>query len=173
MSLEPKSKIIWDLPTRATHWLVALVVICNLFVIEEGDPPHKWLGYLAVLAIAFRFFWGFNGGSASRWKSFDIHPKSIFNFIKNNFHEKQETEGHNPLAAIAYVSIWLIIVGLGVTGWMMGLDAYFGEEWLEEIHEQLANILKLLLIIHLLGVFTDAFRFKRKTWLRMITGKKL
>jgi len=61
---------------------------------------------------------------------------------------------------------------LGVTGFMMGLDAYWGEEWLEDLHENLSTALMVLVVLHLLGIAFDSWKFRRKTWLGMITGRR-
>ena len=170
-SIESK---IWDLPTRLLHWIIALCITLNLFVLEDGDLGHRWIGYISVFAFSLRFFWGFFGGNTSRFKLFPLHPKQTLAFIRNLVTGKPEEHypGHNPLATWVYIAIWSCIVCLGVSGWMMGLDAYWGEEWLENLHEAFAKGIQALLILHLLGIALDSFKHRRKTWLGMITGKK-
>lgn len=168
MTTTPKT--IWDLPTRITHWALAFGVILNLFVVESGDEAHRWIGYVTVALIAFRVIWGFVGAPASRFRSFPVSPKKIWAFLKSGLNNNYQ--GHNPLASLAYILIWLNVISLGITGYMMGLDAYFGEEWLESLHGNIATALQILIGIHLLGVFSDSLRYKRKTWAAMLTGRK-
>ncbi len=166
-------KEIWDWPTRVCHWVLASCVLLDLFVFEGGDPPHRWTGYLASFVVAFRFIWGFLGGKASRWTQQPIHPKQIIFFIRHGFSDpERKYEGHNPLAALVYIAIWGCVLSLGLTGWMMGLDQYWGEEWLEELHEGISLGIRVLFFIHISGVFIDSFRCKRKTWAAMFTGHK-
>jgi len=67
----------------------------------------------------------------------------------------------------------LIVLGLGTTGHMMEeIDAFWGEAWVEDLHENLSLALQVLLGLHLVGVFADSLRYRRHTWRSMITGKK-
>ena len=61
---------------------------------------------------------------------------------------------------------------MALTGFMLGLDRFFGDSTLEEIHEVISNILLGLVCLHLLGIVFDAFQNKRKTWMVMFTGDK-
>lgn len=169
----PSSRVIWDLPTRLLHWVLALCVVLNLFFLEEGDEVHRWIGYTAVASVVLRFLWGFIGGTASRWSSFVFSPKKIFAFIPKLISgNTADYEGHHPLAWLVYAAIWLLILSLGVTGWMMGLDAYWGEDWLEELHGNISLALQFLIFIHLAGITLDSIRYRRRTWMSMFTGKK-
>ncbi len=162
----------WSLFTRIIHWVVAVVVFLNTFVVEEGDPPHRYMGYAALIFIGWRCFIGVFGKEHEKFVNFPIGIANIKLFLNTHFTKKHDFQGHNPLASLNYLLIWLTILGLGITGWMMGLDRYFGEEWLEDIHGLISNSLNALVAIHLLGLAIDSYLFKRKSWLVMITGKK-
>lgn len=164
-------KKIWDLPTRITHWGLASCVVLNLFVLEEGDNWHRWLGYTSVAFVLFRFVWGLLGAPASHFKSFPISFQKIYAFWLTGFNNNNFV-GHNPIASIIYILIWINLISLGVSGYMMGLDAYWGDEKLETLHANLAILLQIFIGIHLLGVFIDSLRYRRNTWAAMITGKK-
>lgn len=165
--------LIWDRTTRILHWIIAAAVVVNLFFLEEGDDPHQWVGYAAVGAVAFRGAWGFMGGKHSRFRSFPLGITSWRRFFSGLFlWRKEDFPGHNPLASVVYILIWVGVISLGVSGWMMGLDAYWGEEWLEEIHAQISTGIQVLVVIHLAGLALDSFKYRRHTWLGMITGKK-
>jgi cytochrome b len=138
--------IIWDIQTRVYHWLIAIPVFLNL-VLEDGDSLHKVLGYLALFGLFLRGIWGF------RSKSRAARPR-------------------NPVASWIYIGIWTNVALLGLSGFMMGLDAFWGEEWPEKIHETLALIMKIQVLIHFAGIVFDSIKFKRKTWLGMIVGKR-
>jgi cytochrome b len=76
------------------------------------------------------------------------------------------------LASWTYLLMWFCILSLGVTGFMLGTDLYFGEEWVEEIHVQFGDALQILILLHFIGIVLDAIQFKRKTWMGMINGRK-
>lgn len=163
----------WDIPTRLIHWSLAVIVFFNLFVLEEGDDLHEWIGYFACALVILRLFWGLKSKGTSRILSFPIQFKEINRFIKNRFSDSEgRYPGHNPFASLVYLFIWTCILSLGISGFMMNLDTFWGEEWLEDLHEFISNVLQLLILIHLTGVFSDSIRNKRRTWASMITGRK-
>ncbi|MGE3975110.1 MAG: cytochrome b/b6 domain-containing protein [Bdellovibrionales bacterium] len=137
-------RIVWDLPTRFIHWALATCVVLNLFILEEGEDLHAWTGYAAVVIVVLRFAWGFLGQVPIR----------------------------NRIASLVYIGIWSLILGLGITGWMMGLDAYWGEDWIEELHANFSIGLQILIGLHFLGIIIDSVRYRRRTWLAMIRGYK-
>lgn len=165
-------KILWSLPTRIMHWALALCVVLNLFILEEGDEPHTWVGYTAVAIVVLRTLWGFLAKDASGFKSFPLSPSEVRGFIQRGMKDDSAMERHNPFASWTYVFMWLLIIGLGVTGFMMGTDTFWGEEWLEELHETISKGLEVLIILHLIGIAMDSFRHKRPTWMGMITGRR-
>lgn len=145
----------------------------NLFILEEGDDPHKYVGYAAVVFVLLRSVWGGIGGPQSRFSAFPVQPAKLRLFLRQLVAgQHKDYPGHNPAAALVYFAIWSCVFLLGVSGWMMGLDAFWGEEWLEEIHEGLSNGLMVLVGIHLAGISFDSFKFRRRTWLGMITGRR-
>lgn len=143
----------YDLPARLLHWGLAVLLLLNLFVLEEGETPHTWVGYAASGFVALRFAWGFLGGGASRFRGF---------FAR-----------FGRLAGSVYVSIWVVVLSLGATGFLMGTDAFFGEEWLEETHMWLTRALQALLVAHLTGLGIHSTRRRKHAWLGMITGNRV
>ncbi len=70
------------------------------------------------------------------------------------------------------VALLILLGAIGATGYMMGMDAYFGEEWLEKLHKALVNGLLLLVALHLAGVATASLRHRENLVKAMITGRK-
>lgn len=165
--------VVWDVVTRALHWLLALAVVLNMFVLEEGDQAHRVVGFVAVGSVAVRSVWGFVAPGAARFSSFPLGPQALRLFLGSLLQKKHMTyPGHNPGAAVFAIALWTFVLALGVTGWMQTRDAFFGEEWLEELHEGFSNALGILLVLHLSGIALDAFVHRRKTWLGMVTGRR-
>ncbi len=160
----------WNLFTRITHWLIAVPVLLDFFL-DGGDVSHKALGYIALTFTIVRIFWGFSTNDQARFTNFPLRPHSLFTYSKNLFSGKLVNyPGHNPIASWVYFLIWASVIALGVTGFMMGLDAYWGEAWLEDLHKTISNGLLVLVLVHLAGIGIDSWKFKRKTWLGMING---
>lgn len=166
------SKVVWDVPVRLFHWSLAILVVLNLFVVEEGEDIHQWIGYSACILVFFRFVWGLRSKPPTSGRVFPVSFHELRWFIQNRFLDSQgRYSGHNPLASLVYISIWICILCLGISGFTMGLDAFWGEEWLESVHESFSYALQILILIHLTGVFSDSIRNRRRTWASMITGR--
>lgn len=161
-----KGSRVWDLPTRILHWLVAGLALGNLFFLESGEDPHRYAGYAAATLVAIRLLWSIWSTEEAKVYRFPLHPRHFRAFLTSPF------PGHNPPASLVYILIWLSIFCLGLSGWLMGTDRFWGEEWLETLHKNFALGLQALLILHLMGITIDMVRYRRHTWLSMFTGSR-
>ena len=74
--------------------------------------------------------------------------------------------------ALMMLALMAIVLALGLTGWMQTTDAYFGEEWLQELHEWLANGLLIAAGLHAAAAIVMG-RIERVNLVRaMVTGVK-
>jgi cytochrome b len=72
-----RSARVWDLPTRAFHWLLAATVVASIVSAKIGGNAMAWhmrFGLLAMALLLFRLAWGFAGGHWSRFSSFVYGP---------------------------------------------------------------------------------------------------
>ncbi|MCX6116840.1 MAG: cytochrome b/b6 domain-containing protein [Proteobacteria bacterium] len=165
--------IVWDKFTRFVHWTIATCVVLNLYIVEEGDPPHEWIGYAAVAFVFIRSIWGIFANGHANFRQWPLTFSELQTFVKNEIQRKPKPyPGHNPAASYTYIAIWSLIAALAISGFMMGLDAFWGEEWLENVHNAFSIILQICILAHLLGIAVDSYHFKRKTWMGMITGTR-
>ena len=130
----------WSLFIRLSHWFVAFAIITNLYILEQGDPPHRYLGYTVVAMIVLRLLYG----------------------LKRNV--------NTPTAFLVYKLMWMLVMLLGVSGFMMQTDYFFGDDWLEDIHQLFSILMQILIVSHLVGLTLDSLLFKRKTWFKMLKG---
>lgn len=84
----------------------------------------------------------------------------------------EEHLGHNPFGALMMFALWGVIIGLGVSGYLMGTDQFWGVEEIEEIHEILANALYVLVPIHVLSAIVMSQLQRQNLIKAMITGNK-
>lgn len=166
----------WDRWVRLSHWSLVAIVILNRFVLEDGGDAHLWLGYVACGLVAARVIWGFMGSRNARfaemlksWPPRGEFLRHLSQYLRN---QTPRYLNHPPLAILAMGGMLSCILGLGVTGWMLGLDRFFGEEWLEELHELLSNGLLLLAMAHVIGVLRASWLNRENLIASMIHGRK-
>ena len=70
------------------------------------------------------------------------------------------------------VALILLSLFCGVTGWKMGLDAFWGSPWLEATHETAANTIMALAILHVLAALVESWRHRENLVMSMVTGWK-
>ncbi len=134
-------EFIWPVSIRLIHWALAISITLNLFVLEEGDDPHKYLGYFALALVVIR------------------------QFIKIPY------RAENRLAHAVHILIWLCVLGLAITGFMLSLDAFWANEALEDTHEIFSQTMMALISVHIIGLALHSIRTKSHSWLAMLNGK--
>ena len=80
--------------------------------------------------------------------------------------------GHNPAGGAMIVGLLVMLLGTGITGYMMTTDAFWGAKWVEEVHETFANLTVGLVVFHVLGVLFSSFAHGENLVKSMITGRK-
>ncbi len=167
------SQSVWDRFVRVFHWSLVACVLLNVFVLQEGETPHRWCGYLAVALVIVRVVWGFIGSRHARFSDFFPTPGRLVAHLRVMRAGRFEHHGgHNPLGALMMLLLMGLVLGLGLTGWLQGTDAYFGEAWLQELHEWLAHVLIASAGLHA-GAAIAMGRLERTRLVKaMVTGVK-
>ncbi|WP_457647933.1 cytochrome b/b6 domain-containing protein [Profundibacter sp.] len=170
--LTRKTVPVWDIGVRLFHWSLVTSVTLSYFVISPRDM-HKFFGYTVVTLITFRLIWGIIGPKHARFSNFIPGPRKLLGYLRDIARGREERYlGHNPAGAAMIVALLLVLGSIGTTGYMMGMDAYFGEEWVEDLHKALVNGLLVLVMLHLAGVVTASLRHKENLVAAMVTGQK-
>lgn len=168
-----KRILVWDLPTRAFHWLLALS-FAGAFLTAESErfrDIHVMLGYTMLGLIGFRLVWGLIGTRYARFGSFLFGPAAVRDYLKSLLNLRpQHYLGHNPAGSWA---IWLILL-LGVVTGASGYAVYsdFGGEMLEELHEGAANFMLAVIVVHVAGVLVSSLVHRENLVKAMVTGYK-
>ena len=112
---------VWDLPTRAFHWLLALAVIGLVVTAKVGGNAMVWhmrLGLCVLALLVFRIVWGLIGGRWSRFASFIYAPGTVLRYLRGQHRPGDHFEvGHSPLGAFsvfALITLLLVQVGTGL-----------------------------------------------------------
>ena len=165
---------VWDPFVRIFHWSLVIGVLANFFVVDDGETVHQWLGYTVTTLVLARIVWGFVGTRHARFADFFPTPARVRRHLadlasgRRDFHA-----GHNPLGALMMLALIGLVLSLGVTGYMQGMDAYWGEEWLQDLHEGIATGLIGLAGLHALAAIVMS-RLERVNLVKaMITGVKV
>jgi cytochrome b len=112
---------VWDLPTRAFHWVLALCVIGSVISAKIGGNALVWhmrLGYVVFTLLAFRILWGLMGGRWSRFVSFIYAPGTVLRYLRGASQPGEHHDvGHSPLGAFSVFGLLAILavqVGTGL-----------------------------------------------------------
>lgn len=164
---------VWDPIVRIFHWTVAGGVIANLTFLRHDENPHIYVGYAVVMALAVRLGWGVVARGHARFASFVPGPRRLRAYLAAMMkHREPRYLGHNPAGAAMIVLLMALLAIVGTTGWMMGLDAFWGVAWVETLHEVTANLLIGAVALHVIGAIVESVRHRENLPLAMITGYK-
>jgi len=132
---------VWEKPVRISHWLMFFALLFlsitglymhRPFMLPSSRVPnlmawmrfiHEISGFLLIGAITLRIYWFFKGNVWSRWYSYiPIHPRQwvgigdMLEFYLFMRFKPGRKVGHNPLAALSYFIIYVLIVVEILTG---------------------------------------------------------
>ncbi|HDY7838387.1 TPA: cytochrome b/b6 domain-containing protein [Vibrio vulnificus] len=156
----------WDWVVRATHWTVAVLFFANFFVLEEGSEWHRWAGYLILLSLSLRLAWGLVVESPARLTRFLPSVSAALAHLKEVVSNRQDKHlGHNPAGAVMIWLLWSLLIATAGSGWLTESDLFWGEEWLEEVHEVLANLTLVAVALHVSAVIFMS-KWNRKNYLK-------
>ncbi|GAB4477135.1 MAG: hypothetical protein OHK0044_23380 [Burkholderiaceae bacterium] len=165
--------LVWDLPTRAFHWLLALS-FAGAWLTAESErwrDVHVLLGYTAAGLVAFRLLWGFVGTRYARFASFTLAPRAVFDYLKSLAALRpQHYVGHNPAGSWAILALLALLAATAATGWAS--YAQIGPRWLEELHEGAANATLALVLLHVAAVVVSSLLHRENLVAAMLSGYK-
>lgn len=145
------------------------MVLLNVLFFDGGDEPHQWAGYAVAVLVGLRWAWGLIGPAPARLRA--ILP--TLPRLKAGLAERTHVwRGHNPLGALMALALWVLSLALAFTGWLMGTDAWWGDESLESLHKTLSNVLLICAVLHVAAVVAVSVRARINLPLAMLTGCK-
>ncbi len=139
---------VWELPVRIFHWVNALCIflliatgylIGNPQAIFSANEPYQqyWFGwvrfthfataYVVFFNFLFRVYWGFVGNRFARWSNFvpvkkeqwrDLWETIRIDILQLKLQGKISI-GHNYLASLTYIGLFLIFIFQVITGFGM------------------------------------------------------
>jgi cytochrome b len=165
--------LVWDAVVRLFHWIVVTGCVLDLFVLDDGKAAHRFVGYVVAGALTVRFVWGFLGPRHARFADFVPSLTTLKRYLKALLRgEEPRYIGHNPAGAVVMLTLMGLLAAVSITGWMLTLDAYFGDKALEELHEGIANFIFVLAGLHAAAAIYEGHRHKENLVWAMVTGRK-
>jgi cytochrome b len=163
-----RGDLVWDVAVRLQHWLLAgLVIFCS--VQDDGGPLHRVAGYAAAGVVVARLLWAVLAQGHGSLTALRPSMTATLAFIRAG---APRCIGHDPLGLWMVWLLWLLVLLLALTGWMSRLDAFWGDERLQNIHAWLADGLLVAVAVHLLGVGVMSWRWRENLPATMVTGRK-
>jgi cytochrome b len=175
--------LVWDWPTRAFHWLLALCAVLSVITAKVGGDAMVWhgrLGYCALGLLIFRILWGFAGSRYARFASFPPSPWRTLAYLKG---KAAMTLGHNPLGAGSVYLLLLSFTVQAVSGLFANDDVAFEGplakkvsgsvvDTMTEIHEFNEKVIYALVALHVLAIAFYWFKKRENLVGPMLHGTK-
>ena len=172
-------QLIWDLPTRVFHWMLAVCVLGAWLTAESERSRmlHLALGYGAGVLVAWRVIWGFVGSRYARFSNFVRSPAAALSYLRGYLPAARAAVqaqvryvGHNPAGAWAVLAL-LAVVALAVsTGWLSYQDD--GNALWGELHELAGNGIMALVGVHVAAVIATGVLHRENLVRAMVNGYK-
>ena len=158
---------------RLFHWSLVVCVLLNLWVVEDGEPLHEWLGYTASALVGARIVWGLVGTRHARFTDFWPTPARLSRHLRALWRgEPEHHAGHNPLGALMVLGLMALVLALGLTGWLQTTDVFWGVDWMEDLHEALAEVLMPMVGLHAVAALVMGRLERTRLIKAMVTGVK-
>lgn len=214
---EPQTQVyVWDLPVRLTHWInvfsiLALSItgyyIANPFVSAHNSTVpvlqylmstvrfvHFVVAFIFTVSVLFRVYWSFAGSKYARWPQFLPVSRGrrralgrmlgYYTFLRK---EPPAQVGHNPLAGITYMGLYVLFALQIVTGfalyslpfhdgiwktlfgWMI---VVFGAQPLRLIHDIIMYLIIAFTIHHVYSAVLIDIEERSGLLSSIVTGRK-
>jgi cytochrome b len=172
-SIGPRSVRVWDPIVRSFHWTTVAGCILLWYIVDDSSDTHLYIGYVIGAALFVRLIWGFIGTRHARFRDFVPSPRQFFNYLIDRVQNQERRHiGHNPLAAMMILALMAALAVVSISGWMFTLDAFFGEEWLFDLHGVASDAIFWLAIVHVVAALFESVHHRENLVWSMVTGRK-
>ena len=168
-----RTEQVWDPLVRVFHWSLVGLFAISYLTGDEWKKAHIYSGYAIAGLVAFRLVWGLVGSRHARFSDFVYSPRTVIAFLVDTMRMRARRYlGHNPAGGMMVIALLLTISAIATSGYMMTTDAFWGIEWVEEVHEGAVNVALGLVGLHILGVVLASFEHRENLVRSMLTGRK-
>jgi len=178
--------LVWDLPTRAFHWMLVAAFFVALLTSDDNRylDVHVFGGYVFLALLVFRVLWGAVGSYYARFRAFAYDFTSARQYLKALATGRAARYiGHNPAgswAIFAMLALGLIVAVTGLIvlggeerhGPLASFIPYIVGQTSHELHEVLAWTMAGLAGVHVLGVIVESLVHRENLVAAMFSGYK-
>ena len=169
----PATVRVWDPFVRIFHWSLVGLFALAFVTADEIERLHLTVGYAIAGLVGLRILWGFVGPRHARFADFVRSPRTTAAYLSAVVAGRAPRHlGHNPAGGAMVLALIAMITAIAVTGFMMTTDAYWGAEWVEDLHEGLVYAALGLVGLHVSGVVLTGLAHGENLVKAMITGRK-
>ena len=184
--MEQNEVRVWDPFVRIFHWSLVLTFTVAYITGEDLEILHNNTGYAVAGLVLLRIVWGFVGTRHARFSDFVYPPAEVRGFLRDTLRQRaQRYLGHNPAGGAMVVVMLLSLIittltgiafygvedGAGPLAMLAGSPAW-SREMLEEVHEFFANLMVLLVVVHIIGVIVESRLHHENLVKAMFNGRK-
>jgi cytochrome b len=166
-----KDVLVWDLPVRIFHWLLA-ASFAGAWLTAEHERwrlLHVTLGCTVLALAVLRVAWGLVGTRHARFGDFVRGPRAALRYLGGLVRgQPQHYAGHNPAGGLAVVAL----LALAITAAAAGLATYTLGDAYEDLHEALATIMLALVGLHVAAVVVSGWLHRENLVAAMFSGRK-
>jgi cytochrome b len=164
---------VWDPFVRVFHWSLVGLSALAFATGDEVEWLHLLAGYSIAALVALRVGWGFIGPRHARFGDFVRSPRQVLAYLRDAVRLRAPRHlGHNPAGGVMVLALLAMLAGITATGFMMTTDAFWGAQWVEDLHEGLVNATLVLIGLHVVGVIFASLEHGENLVRAMITGRK-
>jgi cytochrome b len=164
---------VWDPFVRIVHWSVAVLIVIDLLNDAGANPSHRYFGYVAGALVLLRLAWGLFAPRHARLSAMAESARTLMSYIADlRTGNHRFYAGHNPAGACMAFTLWTLLLLIVITGWMLQLDAFWGDELLQTAHAVAAYVLAALAVVHVSGALVTSAVTRMNLVKAMITGEK-
>jgi cytochrome b len=108
---EHRSILVWDLPTRLTHWLFVCCIAVSWWTAQQRLMDwHRYSGYTMLGLLVFRIYWGLAGSSTARFARFLGSPRAALDYLRMPRERRMQVVGHTPLGGWSVSALLLAMI---------------------------------------------------------------
>lgn len=164
--------VVWDPCIRVFHWSLVSAFVVSQVTAEWLDSVHEYSGYVIFGLIMARLIWSVIGPKTARLSRDWVSPNAIFKHLKEVVAGRQSAHvGHNPAGGAMILVLLGSLMITAVSGYLGQTNAFWGSEWLEDIHKAFGEGLLVLVGIHVAAVLLMSLIEKKNLIRAMITGR--